>query len=276
MTHCVFAAHARRVCLQARRVVVLRSLVFFVVLAACAASFPAAHAQLFVDTDAINKGIGDNQTAIEDLKGLIRQLNDRITTLANQNQNLRAQLQQQQTLATELRTLRGKVEVLENQNLRITASIGGNTEAVQLFSEELASIKEQIGKMSQFVSLPPEGELYDTAFAAYQSSDYTTAIKKFNEIVDFYPSGQFVVNAKYWIGQAHLALSDYQGALDAAQALLTEHPAADREAETMLIAARAHLGLGQLDEAQAQLQAILTRFPTSLAADQSRQLLTQQ
>ena len=255
-----------------------------------------AHAQLFVDGDSINRQLGEHQTAIDDIKEILRELNQRLSALETQNQNLRQQVQQSLTLSDELRTLRGRIEVLENNSpppggfdaLQGQVQTLGDglqardeelqilNEVMQARSEEFAALKEQVEQLTRVaatVAPPDEGALYGTAFSAYQSSDYAQAVEQFTTLVDFYPDGQFVINARYWIGQSHFALGDYDAALDAAQTLLVDYPASDRQADTMLLAARAHIGLGQTELATQQLEEILAQHPTSLAADQSREIL---
>ena len=54
-----------------------------------------------------------------------------------------------------------------------------------------------------------------------------------------------------------------------------DYPDNDRKAETLLVLAEATRGMGLEEESRTHLLFLLEKFPTSLAADEARQLLAQ-
>lgn len=240
---------------------------------------PAAQAQLFAD-DAARELARKNEEAIATMQALLRELNADIENARQQNSAL---TQKNQNLEAQVRGLNGQIEELQRQ-LSVSRNENAAEQRAQLVMQEkkiaelenaVVHLQTRLSEMSQFITVPPEDKLYGEAYAAYQQGDYANAIIGFNRVLDFYPSGQFSANCRYWLGQAYLTQRDYVAASENAQKLLDDYPQSDKTPEALLILAKSYQGMELIDEMQRQLQVLIDRYPTSLAADSARQLLVQ-
>lgn len=253
---------------------------------ACALALaPAAQAQIFSDEE--------TKAQLEEQKKQIGQLSTHVIELRKQNKAMQQQLsrvvQQLQQAETELRELRGAQQEQLEAGRRQQA--GANAELKRQLAEaekqiadlrvevettrrEVSSVNKSVADMSEFISLPPEQDIYDAAFAEFQGKRYQSALDGFRRVQKFYPHGKFNANAGYWISNALLALEDFEGVVINTQDLLARHAGSDKAPDAMLLLARAYAQLGRTDEAQEVLRRIIAEHSTSLAADKARQELT--
>jgi TolA-binding protein len=125
------------------------------------------------------------------------------------NQSLLELAQRIDALQADLRTMRGEVELLQNQNE------GGKTQTRNLYSDlerRLAALETLggVGAPAQG-SAPPlpasgasEQATYDAAMAALRTGNYDKAAASFGEVVTNYPNGDLASNAQFWIGESLL------------------------------------------------------------------------
>lgn len=256
---------------------------------------PAASAQLFADEE--------SRARLDEHQRQLRQFAERIVELLRSNDEMGAQLtdlgtkldatnrqlgrisQRLQNAEDELRQLRGAQEE-QSETLRREST--GEADAIKsrlvATEEQLAEVREMITALQQqaatiglnvaelanLVELPPEQELYDSAFAEFQGRRFQSALDGFRRVQKFYPNGKFQVNVGYWMSNALLELGDYEGVVAAAQDLIIRHPDSDKTPGAMLFMAQALRQLGREDEAQAMFRRIVGEHPTSLAADKAR------
>lgn len=238
----------------------------------------AAQAQLLNNDKEARGAARLNAEKIENITGLIRDLGEQNRELREQLSTIRKQLtslsQQQQQLQQQLRESRGEMEEMRQSSEQQRAEMEKYLNNPQI-AAKISALTEKIANLEQYITLPPEQDLYNAAFDKLQKEMYEQAIAGFGNMIDLYPQGQFSVNARYWISKARLALGEYEQAQSEAETLMAEYPDNGRQAETLLIIAAAMRGLGRDKEARAQLSVLLEQFPTSLAADEARQLLAQ-
>ncbi len=255
---------------------------------------PAAEAQLFSDTEARAR-LDDHQKQLKQFADHIVELrkqsaiSERISEqLGATNQQLGRISQRLQKAEAELRQLRGaQDEQNENLRRRRTGENAAIESRVVATEEQLAELREllesirlesatiglNVSELSAIIQLPPEQELYDSAFAEFQGRRYQSALDGFRRVQRFYPDGKFQVNVGYWISNSLLALGDYEAVVVAAQDLITRHPDSDKAPDAMLVMARALSRLGREVEAKDVLLRIINEHSTSLAADKARQEL---
>ena len=257
----------------------------FILLFSIPLTTPAV-AQLFTD-DIARELARENESQIESIKSLLRELNQNLEKVRQQSTLL---TQKNQALEENLRSIGGMIEELQQQLSAAGSKKSEEAYVVRLKQEkqlnelqaqlttvaaELTNLKKNIAEISGFVSLPPEEKIYASAYAEYQSNNLLQAVDGFNRVLKYYPFGQFSANSLYWLGQAHLALQNYAAAQENADHLLANHADSERAPAAMLIKAKALQGLEMHEEAQQQLRTLIERFPISLAADSARQLLAQ-
>ncbi len=248
-----------------------------------AAPLSLAQAQLFTD-DAARQKTRENSADITSIKNVLRDLNEKLDKMRQQNALL---TQKNQNLETQLRQINGQLEEIQQQvtrgsdksttllqaeNVQLNKKV---TELTQQLTDTTANLQRQINEMSQFMILPTEDELYTKASALFRAQDYTGAIEGFMRVLQHYPDGTFSASCRYWLGQAHLAQGNYADARDHVQFLIDSYPLSDKVPDSLLILAQSYRGLEQEETAQLQLQKLLEDYPTSLAADSARQLLAQ-
>ena len=265
---------------------------------------PQARAQLFADESAreeIKKLRADVDANLDAMRNLLRQLGDMRDQFESQRQQISAQQQKLQAFEEQTRELRGQVDEIEhlaknppkNKNTAAVRALKAEIALAQESQESLraeadarlaeidelrgdfAHVRETIGDINARLPTPNEQDLYDAAFGLHQTGDYAAAILEFERLRRFFPQGRFASNAAYWIANAHLALADFAAAEQTARDLLSTFAQSDRASDGMLILARAIRAQGRGEEARGILENIIAQNPTSLAADNARQLLTQ-
>ena len=235
------------------------------------ADLPAAQAQIFSDDIAREQAVKNA---------------DQLKDIARIMENIRGQLgevtRKQQSLDNNLREIRGQMEEIaaananrpaRNEMKTLESSLSKNTAKVDNLSEDVAAVRKQLAEISQFITLPPEKEFYESAFADYRREEYAAALTGFEKILRYYPDGQFNANARYWMSQSFLALGEYEPAAAAARQLIALHGDGDKVPDAMLTLAQALQNLGQEAESRATLEQLLAAHPTTLAADRAREIL---
>ena len=246
-----------------------------------------AEAQLFADETARKQAVR-NSNEIESIKSLLRELNSSVQILEKARDQSIILTQKSQAMEQQVRRLGGRLEELERQ-LATTAKTQETDERTRRIAlektlaetkDELAATQVQINLLQTqlqdalaFITLPPENELYDTAYVAYQNNEFTKAAEGFNRVLFYYPEGNFGIKCRYWLAQIYLKQQDYAAARENADILLTRYEESDLTPATLLILADALTGLGLDAEAENQLRKLITTYPTSLAADSARQQL---
>ena len=155
----------------------------------------------------------------------------------------------------------------------VAAALAAADARVAELDAALAAALFEIGELRQFVQVPDERELYESASAAFQRRDYETALAEFRRVLKLHPGGRFSDGARYWESAALFFLNRHDEAAAAAAALAAERPESDKRPDALLILARAQKALGDAESARVTLEGVIESDPTSLAADKARQLL---
>ena len=252
-----------------------------------------AQAQLFTDSAARQQGL-ENADRIDKITAAIRALNEgneawekSVAELVERDKKTRQQiselLRKIQELEQQSREFRGLVDELQQQQSseRQTLQREQQDDIIAL-QKEIESVKKNADVMSvnlkelmSYYQPPSENELYTSAYTAFQQQNYQSAIEEFNRMLRFYPGGKFNANAQYWISQSHLLLENFTAARDSAEKLILDYPESDKIPAATLIVGRAFFGMEDADAARRQLLLLVEKYPTSLAADEARQLLAQ-
>ena len=149
---------------------------------------------------------------------------------------------QGQLLKEEVRALRGIVDELRNDVKQLTKQQKSNyLNLDQRLSAQSRNIKKspnikheqpstvQLGFIADKNKKPaalPEKEVdhYNKAYFYLKSGDINKAIIKFKAHIDVYPSGGYVANAYYWLGEIYLLQSQLDLALEAFMMIQQNHP----------------------------------------------------
>jgi len=214
------------------------------------------------------------QIRLKDLDGRVQRI-ERVLT----NQSLMELAQRIDQLQADLRTIRGEVELLQNQ------SEGGKNQSRALYSdlEKRLAALETLGGVggaaggTQPTGASPSGagpavggggeqSMYDMAFNALKGSDYPKAINGFKSFVSAYPSSPLASNAQYWLGEAYYVTRDYPSAITAFQKVTTDFPDSRKVPDAMVKIGFTQAALGKNGEARVTLENVVKRYPDSEAA----------
>jgi len=258
-----------------------------------------AQAQLFSD-DAARRQASQNSEELETIKTLLRELRGDSESFSASINSLRAQnaalIQTNQTLQTRLREMVGRLEEMERQVQEAGSAGAAEVRAaavrqglrveelerrLEAAEGEIANLRQEIkdqgnvlNEFSAFVTIPAEEEMYAAATDNFLAGEMQAAIDGFERILKLHPNGQFGANCRYYLGQAHLKLGNFDAARDQAQTLLNDYPNAAQTPDALLLVAMAYEGMGLAEQYEAQLRYLISEHPTSLAADQARQRIT--
>lgn len=195
-------------------------------------------------------------------------------------------LQQLETLQTELRNLRGQVEVQTNEIERLKARQRDlladidrrvtelERRGVSTASSEAAPTAESTapGAAGQATSAQEQKD-YDAAFSLMKQGNYDRAAKGFRDFIAKYPQSALRDNAHYWLGEAYYVTRDFRKALTEFTRLMSEHPKSPKAPDALLKLGYSHYELGEWAKARDHLNQVVARFPGQPAAKSAEQRL---
>jgi tol-pal system protein YbgF len=189
------------------------------------------------------------------------------------NQSLLELAQRIDALQSELRTMRGEVELLQNQ------SEGGKVQSRSLYGDlekRLAALETlggvgavappAAGVPSTAGSAASEQTSYDGAMAALRGGDYARAITGFREVVTNYPQGDLAGNAQFWIGESYYTKGDLENAITAYRKVIADWPQSRKAPDAMVKLGFSLSDLKRTGEARSTLEEVVRKFPGSTAA----------
>jgi tol-pal system protein YbgF len=191
------------------------------------------------------------------------------------NQSLLELSQRIEAMQSEIRNMRGDVELLQNE------SQGGKSQSRALYGdlEKRIAALETLGGVgavpmapggagSALPAAPVGGEQasYDAAFNALKGGDYPKAIGGFKSFVGSYPQSPLASNAQYWLGEAYYVTRDYQSAIGAFQKVTTDYPDSRKAPDALVKIGFTQAALGKNGDAKITLEDVVRRYPGSEAA----------
>ena len=199
------------------------------------------------------------------------------------NQSLLEMAQRLDAAQADVRSLRGRVEELENSN-----------EALRKQSRELYSDLDKrvaglgtgaagagpgtgpVGGAPAGGSAAAEQAAYNQAFDQLKASNYTGAVSGFEAFLGQYPTSPIAENAQYWLGEAHYAKGEYDKAATAFRAVGERWPNSRKTPDALLKLGYSQIELKQVSAARVTLGDVTRKFPDSdaakLAAERLRRL----
>jgi tol-pal system protein YbgF len=194
------------------------------------------------------------------------------------NQSLLELAQRIDALQGDLRTIRGEVEMLQNE------TAGGKTQSRNLYSDlekRLAALETLGGVGGAPGSAVPAGggseqASYDAGMAALRAGSYDKAISTFGEVVTNYPNGDLASNAQFWIGESYYTKGDLENAITAYRKVLATWPDSRKAPDAMVKLGFSQSDLKRTSEARKTLDEVVRKYPgttaAQLAADRLKRL----
>jgi len=188
-------------------------------------------------------------------------------------------LQQLDSLQTELRNLRGKVEVQDNEIERLKAR------QRELFSD----IDKRVSELERRGTAPvaagaaaaaatgtptaQEQQDYDAAFNLLKQGSYDRASKAFKDFLVKYPQSPLHGNAQYWLGQTYYVSRNFRQAREEFTKVGNDNADAEKASDALLKVGYSNYELGDWAKARDALSQVTARYPGSPAAKSAEQRL---
>ena len=261
----------------------LTSLVFAAAAATSLASTPAAaqRASLGERVSALEAQAANNQGNI-DLLNQLTALRDEVRSLRGQIEELQ---QQNQALETAMRNQYLDVDDRLN-TLEGGTPAGASPAAAQPAGTPAARAPAPVpapapaatrpapaeqapavfGDSGLLANAADERSAYETAFAALRGGDYAGATRLFSEFLRLYPTGSYAPNALYWLGESYYVIQDYARAQDQFEAILQRYPTHDKAPGSLLKVGLSQYGQRDLLAAEATLARVAEQYPGTDAA----------
>lgn len=235
-------------------------------------------------------------------------LGERVAALESQaagNQGNIELLNQITALRDEVRSLRGQVEELQQQNRTLETSVrnqyldvddrlnrleggvpaeadaqaaaggaaaapvpadGRSAQAQGRATAPADSAPIAAGDAGLLAGAADERGAYETAFAALRGGDYEASARLFSEFLRLYPTGIYAPNALYWLGESYYVIQDYARAQVQFETILQRYPTHDKAPGSLLKVGLSQYGRRDLPGAEATLARVTEQYPGTDAA----------
>ena len=215
----------------------------------------------------------------------LNELDGRLQRIERANQSVVEMAQKLDATQSELRSLRGTIDELQNNNDALKRQ---QRELYSDLDKRLASAAAGgavagVGAVgasgtpgAASGSAATEQAAYSQAFDALKSSNYAGAISGFESFLTSYPNSPIAENAQYWLGEAHYAKGEYDKAAASFQAVGQRWPNSRKSPDALLKLGFSQIEMKRYSEARVTLADVTRKFPDSdaakLAAERLRKL----
>jgi len=185
------------------------------------------------------------QKSIETLRGLVDTQGYRLQQLEDQQRNLYADL---------------------DKRLTVLSGKAGTTSV----SAPSAIAPQQAGMFSSTVSAAAlsakETQAYQKSFGFIQTKKYSDAISVLQDYLKKYPSGQFVSNAHYWLGELYSISGNNDQAIAEFNTVVNSYSDSNKAPDALLKLGLLSFDKEQFDQAKQFWQTLVGKYPNSSAA----------
>ncbi|MGB7597346.1 MAG: tol-pal system protein YbgF [Gallionella sp.] len=208
-------------------------------------------------------------------------------TVQQQMQSLLDLQSQIDTLNAEIRKLRGQDEetahgLQEAEKRQKDFYVDLDTRMRHFESEEqaakaaaaaAASAAKATATVAETTGPVSEDRDFAVAYGLSEAGKHADAAKAFQDFLKKYPDSIHVPYAKYYLGNAQLAVGNYRAALDTYQSLLKAFPDTPKTSDVLFNIAECLHGLKHDAAAHKTLKTLIAKFPSSKAAAKAKKLL---
>jgi len=223
----------------------------------------------------LNAQVGQTDTEIRRLQGLMEEQQQRLTDIQNQVADLKRTLYRQSGLSESSGTVGPPPSgILPSSGV---APIAG-TPAPSEMDGGAAGITPPAPAASG--NSDAAVQAYTDAQRKYIAQDYEGALRAYEDYVLRFPSADYAPYAQFWAADCYMKLADarkdaalYEKSIQEFDKVVTNYPQSTKKQLAKLQQARAYRQMGQADKAKQILQTIMQEQPASPEADQARTLL---
>ena len=259
-----------------------------------------ACAGLFDDEEA-RRQIAQQQQRLDDLRSQIDMVSGRIAkveeTLKSQPVQPVLDLANQiEALREELRSLRGQIEVVNNN---IDSASKRQRDMYVDLDTRLRRVEQAatavppapinpaapgtpgaanvpgaaVAPAATAAPTPEETRAYEAAQSQRRIGNYQGAIAAFQSFVAQHPKSSLAPRAQYWIGDSYFNLRDYKNAVASQQKLIATYGDSSSVPDALLNIASCQLEQGDAAAARKTMDGLVARFPSSEAAEKAKRCL---
>lgn len=192
------------------------------------------------------------------------------------NQSLVDMSQRLDSLQADVRTLRGRIQELENTNRTL----------MKQQRDMYTDLDQRIAQLGAGGAGTAGGAAgggagggdaaqaaYTQAFDALKANKYADAVQQFSQFVTTYPNSDLADNAQYWLGETYYVQRDFGKAADAFKKVVQQWPDSRKAPDAMLKLGLSQQQLKQYAQARTTLSQVSQRFPGSQAAQSAAESL---
>jgi tol-pal system protein YbgF len=189
------------------------------------------------------------------------------------NQSLLEMAQTQDALQADIRTLRGRVDELQNsidqtrkQQHDLYADLDRRLGNGGSGSTAPSGAAPAAGAAQSSASASPDQQAYVQAFEALKNQNYPGAISGFRQYLTSYPTSDLADNAQYWLGEAYYVSRDYDNAAVAFRAVGDRWPNSRKAPDALLKLGFTQYEQKKYSDARTTLTQVTQRYPNTDAA----------
>lgn len=191
-------------------------------------------------------------------------------TVSSQSLQMSQRIDAQQQ---ELRTLRGRIEELQNENAQLKkqqrdlyADLDKRLSSVTAGAATVGATAAVGAGAAVAATGADELTQYNRALEQLRARDYAAAVESFRSLAASYPNGQMADNTQYWLGEAYYVTSEFDHAAAAFQKVLTSWPNSRKAPDALLKLGYTQIEQNKVAQARTTLQQVVARYPDSEAA----------
>lgn len=206
----------------------------------------------------------ETETKVEHLFQVAGGIEARLNELSGRLATLEERDAQRATVFKELNDgVRELKEVNQALQAKVQTAVVVATPKVEVVNPDPAPKGRDAG--------PPPG--YVKAFGLYSTNNFAGAIQAFELFLKEQPTGEYVPNAHYWIGECHYSVSDLPKALVSFQKVVDGWPRHPKASDALLKIGYSYAAQKQPDKAKASFERLIRSYPASPAAIKARERL---
>jgi tol-pal system protein YbgF len=211
------------------------------------------------------------QVRLDDLDARVGRI-DRIVS----NQSLVQMAQRIDSQQEEIRGLRGRIEELQNENVKLRkeqrdlyADLDkrlGETSATATAAAAAAASAATAATAQAAAGGGDEQSQYARALEELKARNYAAAVEILRGLAVAYPAGALADNTQYWLGEAYYVTQEYDHAAAAFQGVITNWPNSRKVPDALLKLGYTQAEQNKLPAARSTLQQLVAKYPDSDAA----------
>ncbi len=228
------------------------------------------------------------QKELDRLDGQLSRLQEGQAGPSGVAENLESLALEVEGMHQEIRSQRGELEIVRHRlkrlkerqrrlykdlNLRLQTLAKGTAPPASQAAGGDEGKRAKKGSTGE--STPPESpqKAYKAAFAKIENNEYRSAAAAFRSFLKTYPDSDLAANARYWLGESHYVLREFEQALGEFNKVLQKHPDSRKAPAALLKIGYSFYELGEYQSARQALKRIRERFPDTSEAQLARKRL---